>query len=57
MCAASTWKQQMGLKKRGKEGSIALARHLLPTAAGMLKCAWGWAWVHAALLLMLAVLG
>ena len=57
LCAASTWKQQMGLKKQGKEGSIALARHLLPTAAGMLKCAWGWAWVHAALLLMLAMLG
>lgn len=36
-CAASTWKQAMGLKKQGKDGSIALARHLLPTASIFLK--------------------
>ena len=28
----------MGLKKQGKDGSIALARHLLPTAQPLLKC-------------------
>lgn len=36
-CAASTWKGQLGLRKQGKEGSITLARHLLPTAAGQLQ--------------------
>lgn len=36
-CAASTWKGQMGLNRQGKEGSIALAHHLMPSAADQLK--------------------
>ncbi len=35
--AASSWKAGMGLRKQGKEGSIALACHLLPAAAPLLK--------------------
>lgn len=35
--AASTWKAGMGLRKQGKEGSIALACHLLPAAAPLLS--------------------
>ena len=34
---ASKWKIGMGLKKAGKGGSIALARHLLPEAAELLQ--------------------
>lgn len=34
---ASTWKAAVGLRRQGKEGSLALARHLLPAAAGLLK--------------------
>lgn len=35
--AATTWKGGMGLRKQGKEGSIALACHLLPAAAPLLQ--------------------
>lgn len=31
--AATTWKGQLALKRQGKEGSLALASHLLPAAA------------------------
>ncbi|KAL4451807.1 hypothetical protein ABPG75_007469 [Micractinium tetrahymenae] len=34
---ATTWKRGMGLHRSGKEGSIALAGHLLPAAADLLK--------------------
>ncbi len=35
--AATTWKRGMGLQRAGKDGSIALACHLLPGAADLLK--------------------
>ncbi|KAL4419505.1 hypothetical protein ABPG77_002291 [Micractinium sp. CCAP 211/92] len=34
---ATTWKRGMGLQRAGKDGSIALACHLLPGAADLLK--------------------
>jgi hypothetical protein len=49
--AATTWKRALGLKKQNKDASIALARHLLPTASMFLKyalCLGGSCCMHSA---------
>lgn len=37
---AAIWKRQLGLFKKGKPGSMALAHQLLPAAAPFLRRAW-----------------